>query len=105
MAHLTVDLMSRDSLVAAQAVIEQRLAEINAAPQGSDESPELPDDYAEQVARNLWRRVGGPTRELIGAFAQADEPITLSEVAEALGEDYSTIKARKFRFGRTENAI
>jgi hypothetical protein len=105
---LSVDLADPTSMRLALEVITQRLA----ASQG-DEKPDEPacevgecrPEDAEHLARDLWSRLGEPTRSLIEAFAAATEPITLREIADALGEEYSTIKARKFRFGRTEKII
>lgn len=107
MAQLTVDLMSRDSLMAARAVIAQRLVELGEEPDvGPDgDQARMTPELAAQVGGDLWRRVGGHTRDLVQAFAKAEGPISLDEVAKSLDEKYETIKARKFRFGRTENLI
>src|SRR5687768_14321935 len=90
----------------ARDVIDHRLAAIDdAANQPGEEAEPLSPEDAEHLARELWDRLGEPTRDLLRTFAEATDPISLREVAQQLDETYETIKARKFRFGRTEKTI
>lgn len=108
MPQLVVDLNDPDDLRDALTVIDSRLATLGA----SDGEPvaaspgEVSAETAKEVVDDLWARIGSSkTFDLLRAFAQLEGNVTLSRVAEHLGADPEDIRARKFRFGRTENAI
>jgi hypothetical protein len=115
MAQLVVDLSDRRSMQLARAAIDAALGELgdaqapdSAAPRSTASDDQAPPAHA--TADEYARRLSGSlrtdnTRELIGAFAQFDGPFTLEDVAAALGRDYSTVKAQKFRLGRSEKKL
>jgi len=109
MATITADLNDIDDLLLAQQVIEQRLGTLAPPPDAPPETgaaASMSPETATAVAEELWRRVGTEsTRALLRAFAAHDEPVTLQQLADELGEDYATVRQRKFRLGRTERRV
>lgn len=63
-------------------------------------------ETAKKVVDDLWGRIGSDkTFDLLRAFAEIDGRVTLARIAAHLGTDAEDIRARRFRFGRTEKAI
>jgi hypothetical protein len=111
MAQLTIDLGNPEDLRYARDLIASALRALEGEP---EETPsdrhgesELSPEEAQAYARRLWERVRTPkTRELISWLAEADGPFSLEDLATAKRDvSYEDIKARKFRFGRTEKKL
>jgi len=109
MPTLMVDLNDLDDLRHAQAVIATRVTELEGPSDSStdDGDRELSPAEAAEFARSLWTRIQNTenTRSLVRCFVEFDGPFTLEEAAAKLDQPYDIIRARVFRFGRTEGKL
>ncbi len=107
--QLTIDLNDGEDMREALEIIEQRLGALSTrgdTEPTSRSSDDVSPETAKKVVDDLWSRIGSDkTFDLLRAFAELDDDVTLSRVAIHLGAESEDIRARKFRFGRTENAI
>lgn len=105
MPRLSIDLGDVEDLQQALSIIQGRLAELG-TPAPSPLQQDVPPEVAKRVVDDLWGRIGSDrTWEFLRSFAEIEGAVSLSQVAAHLRVPADDIRARKFRFGRTENAV
>lgn len=109
---LVIDLDRREDLEFARRMIEERLGTQGSTSETvSDErrgalSERAQADREAEFVNRLWSRITTEkTRDLLRAFASADGPFTLREVAQRMSADVEAVRAQKFRLGRSEKRL